>query len=96
MAPGPADADGSQDDARHTQSHLHHGEQEQAPQDLATGAHPAPGISPGPAGGGWKGGGQREERSPLLSRLSVTSLLLHIRPRGSWREAERRKCGGGG
>lgn len=68
MAPGPADADGSQDDARHTQSHLHHGEQEQAPQDLAAGAHPAPGISPGPAGGGWRGGGQREERSPLLSR----------------------------
>ncbi|TNN62334.1 hypothetical protein EYF80_027451 [Liparis tanakae] len=52
LAPDPADANGSQDDARHTEAHLHHGQQEQAPQDLAAGAHPAPGISPTPAGGG--------------------------------------------
>lgn len=51
IAPDPADAHRSQDDARHTQAHLHQGQQEQAPQNLAAGAHPAPGISPAPAGG---------------------------------------------
>lgn len=49
----PADAHGAQDDARHSQAHFQQGEHEQAPQDLAAGAHPAPrGISPAPAGGG--------------------------------------------
>lgn len=44
----PADAHRPQDDARHSQAHLQQGQQEQAPQDLAAGAHPAPGISPAP------------------------------------------------
>lgn len=47
----PADAHGSQDDARHTQAHLSHGQEEKAPQDLAAGAHGAPGIAPAPPGG---------------------------------------------
>lgn len=66
----PADAHGSQDDARHTQAHLHQGQQEQAPQDLTAGAHPAPGISPDPAGGGQRASGVRF--SVLRGRRSST------------------------
>lgn len=47
----PADAHSAQDDARHTQAHLRRGQEQEAPQDLAAGAHRAPGIAPAPAGG---------------------------------------------
>ncbi|KAG7245022.1 hypothetical protein INR49_023588 [Caranx melampygus] len=79
LPPDPADAHGSQDDARHTQAHLHQGQQEQAPQDLAAGAHPAPGISPAPTGGG--GQGAREEsvtRSVLSTPLSAPDRTLNV------------------
>lgn len=46
LPPSPADAHGSEDDARHAQAHLHHGQEEKAPQDFAAGAHPTRGISP--------------------------------------------------
>ena len=35
----PADTHGPQDDAGHAQAHLHNRQQQQAPQDLAAGAH---------------------------------------------------------
>lgn len=47
----PADAHGPQDDARHTQAHLRRRQEQEAPQDLAAGAHRAAGIAPAPAGG---------------------------------------------
>lgn len=81
IAPDPADAHRSQDDARHTQAHLHQGQQEQAPQNLAAGAHPAPGISPAPAGGRRWGG------SPLLDAPRAALLYCFI---SDWKR--RKKC----
>lgn len=49
--PDPGHAHGSQDDARHTQAHLRRRQEQEAPQDLAAGAHLARGIAPAPAGG---------------------------------------------
>lgn len=46
LPPDPADAHSSQDDARHTQAHLSRRQEQEAPQDLAAGAHRAPGIAP--------------------------------------------------
>ncbi len=87
LAPDPANANGSQDDARHAQAHLHHGQQEQTPQDLAAGAHSAPGISPAPA----RGGGRKGRESPLLGGPRAARLYCFIL---GWRGGIIRACRG--
>jgi len=68
LGPDPADTHGAQDDARHTQTDFHHGEQEQTPQDFTAGAHPTAGISPAPTGG--EQTAREESASPFLRRRS--------------------------
>lgn len=94
LAADPDDAHGAQDDARHAQAHLHHGQQEQAPQDVAAGAHPAAGIAPAPAAGGQRA----RERSALpgAARRGFTAACPKKRgcPNKQWRSTRSEKARG--
>lgn len=66
LAPDPAEAHGPQEDAGHPQAHLRRRQEQEAPQDLAAGAHLAPGIAPAPPGG--ESAPDRDATSSLQTR----------------------------